>query len=147
MTLAITSVVILRDQLLQALTPHLGNYERPSPLPPVPAIWVLDRPVPKGYKIIQAKIDEPPINALEVIIHANPGIELRRPRNFGATSRALETWQIWLVFHESRQNAAPACKAIADNFITLSGFDFLPRSDLNPDQYSVKIQRNDTSAT
>lgn len=136
----IDSVRELKEQLAIVLVGEIGTYNRPPPLSPIPAIFVGDRPVPKGSKIKVADMKGDPVPAMEVIISSRPQYE-SIGRNVG-TRLFNESWQIWLIFHDARQNPRMAIANIMANFKTAGDITYIPSSDLVPEQYTVRIKRN-----
>lgn len=125
----------LRAALIDSLGQELGEYKRPV-LPNTPAIWV-GRHLPAGYKVVMSASTEPLINALEVVVDKYPEPELKF-RNFGAPALSSR-WNVFLVFHDDRQDPQPALAAICRDFRIDARVDHLPATDLNPEQYKFLI--------
>lgn len=133
----------LKEELAKVLVGEIGSYQRPSPLLPMLAIFVGDRSVPAGSKMIVTPIEANPVvrlPSLEVIINSRPQY-ISKGRNFG--SRLVdESWQIWLIFHDSRQNPKQAIFSIMANFNTAGDVTYLPQADkISPEQYTLSIAR------
>ena len=134
----IDTVLKLRQALLQIAGSDLGTYRRPG-APPSPAIWVLDQPLPKGTEVIVSPPDEPPVPALEIVIHSPPEIREIVARNFGSTRKVDHGWRVWILCHESRQDPVAAIKRIGNTLDSVDPPVLSPRTDLNPDFYTLKI--------
>lgn len=145
----IETAAILKQELTKALgiysknppvTGEIGTYTRLSPLTPVAAIFVGDRALPAGSKMQVSDLKaENPVPALEVIINSRPNY-VSQGRNFG-TRLIDESWQIWLIFHDRRQDPRQAINSILANFKTAGDFKYIPASDLMPEQYTISIAR------
>lgn len=145
----IDTAKILREELIGVLgiysqTPlvagEIGTYIQPTPLTPVAAIFVGDRGLPAGSSIRVSDLQTAePVPALEVIINSRPDY-ISIGRNFG-TRIVDETWQIWLIFHDRRQNPRQAVNSILANFATAADFKYIPASNLMPEQYTISIAR------
>jgi hypothetical protein len=134
----IDTVLKLRQALVQIAGNSLGRYQRPDGST-ASAIWVLDRPLPKGVEVIVSSPDEPPVPAIEIIIHSPPEIRTIPARNFGSTRKTDHGWRVWIVCHESRQDPIAMIKQIGNELDSVDPPVLSPRTDLNPDFYTIKV--------
>jgi hypothetical protein len=134
----IHTIAELRQRLQAAIAQDLGEYRRDG-FGNVPAIWVMDRPLPKGVEVITAKLDEEPTPAIEAIIHHPPEVKRTPPMNFGCQGVTTYGWRVWIVCHDSRQDPTAAIHRVCDAFDRIEDPQFSERTDLNPDFYTLKI--------
>jgi hypothetical protein len=142
----VKTVLELRDLLATAIGSDLGHYRREG-FSPTPALWVMDRPLPKGVEVITAPLDQESVPALEVIIHHPPEIRRSPPKNFGCTGVTTYGWRVWIICHDSRQDPTAAIHRINDAFDRIEEPRFSERTDLNPDFYTLKIWTATATAT
>ncbi len=138
--MSIDSAYHLQDKLAIVLAGELGEYSRPPPLPPIPAISVRDKFVPSNLKVIVALLDAPLVPAAEVIISLQPKV-ISKGGNFN--NRSIdEAWTVWMIFHDVRQDPRPAYRAIVANFKTASIPTYLAASNINNGQYVFDVARH-----
>ena len=131
---------ILKGELIKVLGSEIGTCDRPSPLTPIPSIFV-----GAGAKAARGKIrvadanSANPVPALEVVINSRPNYE-SRGRNFG-TRLVDQSWQIWLIFHDRRQLPDRAVNSILASFKTAGDFRYIPATELMPEQYTMSVAR------
>jgi hypothetical protein len=128
----ILSAVLMDDGTTQN---ELGTYSRPPPLVNIPAIRVNDRPM-DGKMLVRA-YDKPLIPSLEVVIQNHPDFN-QVGRNW-AHRNFEELYQLYLIFHDPRQDTRTARRAIIRNYRSAGEFVKIGAGDSYREQYTITI--------
>lgn len=133
------SVPELRENLIGCLGEELGTYIRPG-LANCPAIWVLDRPIMPGHRVLVAPPTKPLIPAIEIVIRYRPDYNLL-PANFNSR-RIDERHHVYMVLHDSRQSPRTALLSIAAGFETMTQPQLLEANGNHLEQYHFTIDNH-----